>query len=85
MRTPFLRLLALGGLISSVFAHDSGPVRDLIRRDTAPPVIEEDAGPVPTTFNGEEVPPMTELNGSTMREDISKGYWLVVLGTKSKS
>lgn len=84
MRTSFLRLLTLGGLISSVLAHDSGSTRDLIRRDAAPPVIQEDAGAVPTTFNGQEVPPMTELNGSTMKEDISKGYWSVILSTKSQ-
>lgn len=31
--------------------------------------------PQSTTFNGQEVPPLKALNGTTLDEDISTGYW----------
>ncbi|KAI4758469.1 thioredoxin-like protein [Aureobasidium sp. EXF-3400] len=36
-----------------------------------------DSGPKGTVFNGVNVPPITELSGTTLDQDISKGTWLV--------
>lgn len=34
--------------------------------------------PQSTIFNGQEVPPLRVLNGTTLDEDISTGYWYVL-------
>lgn len=37
----------------------------------------EDGTTSVTVFNGQDVPTMTDMSGTTMKEDISKGYWYI--------
>lgn len=40
-------------------------------------VADDEDAILSTHFNGLEVPPMVQLNGTSYKEDISKGWWLV--------
>jgi len=78
MRISLSRLLAAGSLASSVLAYEAESSQDPVRGGKVVSTAQEDVAPPPTIFNGQEVPAMTELSGTTLMTDISKGYWCVV-------
>lgn len=74
--------LRFSAILSLCLASSSLATPGLIPKDAnkgvTTPVLDEDVI-VNTIFNSKEVPPMIDISGTTMKEDISKGYWCVFL------
>jgi len=65
--------VAANGAAQATAAGAATPVAPEEKK--VPPYNKET--PSGTTFNGQVVPPIVDLSGTTLKEDISVGYWYV--------